>query len=242
MQVMTFTASKVKQEIAKEGVLPFREFFARSWRMTGVPIAKLLCRPHKRYYEEVPLGALLLHWVISVALIIFTCPLDPLQAYRILVSLYSYAIDAIPGVILAVGMFYLRANPSLNWANDSFLVGWGSLAAALGYGASMLFPVITSWVPPSAALLQTLTYPWFTTPTVSFCVVALGFVYWLGFYYVYPLRYRNKMLLVRRFMYLNEDDVIYHEKFQFTWPVKEDGDVNVREEVTTGGQADDPDY
>ena len=176
---------------------------------------------------------------MSVGLIIFTCPLDPLNAYRILVSLYSYSIDAVFGVILAVGMFYLRARPSLRWKDDSFLVGWVSLLAAFVYGASMLFPVVTSWVPPSASLAKALTYPWFTTPTVSCCVMALGVIYWVGFYYIYPLRHRNKMLLVRRFMYLNEHDVMYHEKFKFTWAVKEYGDVNVREDVTTERREDD---
>ena len=231
--VMTYTAARVKQEIAKEGILPFRKLFAKSWRMPGIPLARIFCQPYESFKEDVPLGALLLHWIISIALIIFTCPLDPLNSYRILVSLYSYTIDAIFGVMLGAGMCYLRARKSLNWKQDSFLAGWVSLMAALIYGASMLFPVITSFVPPSASFAQSLTYPWFTTPAVSFSVIGLGLLWWLGFYYVYPLKHRSKGLVVRRFMYLNEFDVMYHEKFQFVWAVKERGDPNVREDVTT---------
>ena len=187
------------------------------------------------------MGALLLHWIVSVALVIFTCPLDPLNSYRILVSLYSYTIDAFFGVVLSVGMFYLRAKTSLDWASDSFLMGWISLLAALVYGVSMLFPMVTNWVPPSADFVraQALTYPWFTTPTVSCIVVGLGLLYWAVFYYIYPLRHRNKQLLVRRFMFLNEHDIMYHEKFNFVWSVKENGDANIREDVTTEKRAED---
>ena len=230
--VMTYTAARIKQETAKEGVLPFREFFARSWRIRGIQLAKIFRRQYDEVWEEVPLGALLLHWIVSVALIIFTCAFDPLDAYRILVSLYSYTIDAVFRVALAAGMFYLRARRSLRWDDDSFVHGWISVVAAGTYGASMLFPVATAWVPPSAALAKTLTYPWFTTATVSVSVVTLGVVYWLGFNYVYPLRHRNKYLLVERFLHLNQgDDVINHEQTKFTWAFKDGSNANAREDV-----------
>ena len=60
--VMTYTAARVKQEIAKEGILPFKKFFAKSVRMPGIPLARLLRRPYTPFKEDVPIGALLLHW------------------------------------------------------------------------------------------------------------------------------------------------------------------------------------
>ena len=71
---MTYTASRVKQEIAKEGILPFREFFAKSWRIPGIPLAKLFCRPYESFKEEVPLGALLLHWYLILSSILSLRP------------------------------------------------------------------------------------------------------------------------------------------------------------------------
>jgi len=232
--VMTYTAARVKQEIAKEGILPFRKFFSRSRSIRGIPLDWLLCRRSRHYREEIPVGALVLHWAVSVLLILATATLLPTTAYNVLVSLYSYTIDAFFGVVLALGIFYLRIKRSRHWSENNFLANWVSMLAAFIYGVSMAFPVVTSWVPPSVEFWQHQNqfYPWFTTPAVSCGVVGLGVIYWVGFYYIWPLRDRERQLLIRRKMFINEDGIMYHEQFKFKRPLKEHiYDANVVEEV-----------
>ena len=127
--VMTFTAAKVKQEIAKEGILPKSLFFA-----TGktTPTAKLLARwqnwrrqgkrsrghghsggelehaDGKEHLEQSPMAALLLHWFSSLFLIAVTAKLEPVDSYNFLVSLYAYVIIGVLGFFTAFGLLYSK--------------------------------------------------------------------------------------------------------------------------------------
>jgi hypothetical protein len=126
--VMTFTASRVKQEIAKEGILPKSLFFATG-RVT--PGAWLVARFRQRgesgkSYDAVqtsgytseengehlvqepmetsPMAALGLHLFASVFLIAVTARLDTSDSYNFLVSLYSYVIVGLMGCLTAFGL------------------------------------------------------------------------------------------------------------------------------------------
>jgi amino acid transporter len=127
--VMTFTAAKVKQEIAKEGILPMSLFFA-----TGkpTPTAKLLSRwqnwrrhgkkarghghgigdvehaDGKEHLEQSPMAALLLHWLSSLVLIAVTAKLEPVDSYDFLVSLYAYVIIGVMGFFTSFGLLYAK--------------------------------------------------------------------------------------------------------------------------------------
>ncbi|KAI7053374.1 hypothetical protein KC352_g45191, partial [Hortaea werneckii] len=72
--VMTFTAARVKQEIAKEGILPFSLYIASSYT-TPYGIWQKYVKGRKypgRYYEQAPTAAFALHWFTSVLLIAVT--------------------------------------------------------------------------------------------------------------------------------------------------------------------------
>jgi amino acid transporter len=77
--VQTFTAARVKQEIAKEGILPFSQFFAKNTsfrrRRTATAVAP-------ETSEDTPVGALLLHWTFALLLILVSIPLVPNDAYK----------------------------------------------------------------------------------------------------------------------------------------------------------------
>src|SRR5262245_4964073 len=94
--VMTFTAARVKQEIAKEGVLPWPKFFGENSNI-GARIAASFSRTPGRdgsdapASDATPIGALVLHWVFTMILIVATWGQTPSTSYKILVSLYSYA-------------------------------------------------------------------------------------------------------------------------------------------------------
>ncbi|KAK2017262.1 high-affinity methionine permease [Colletotrichum eremochloae] len=119
--VMTYTAARVKQEIAKEGILPWPKFFAQN---TDMSIGRLIRWFQKKgwfislhrvrwlspehHTERTPVGALVLHFVSCVILIFATYGMKPDKAYTLLTSLSSYVINAFIGTFLGLGILILR--------------------------------------------------------------------------------------------------------------------------------------
>jgi hypothetical protein len=120
--VMTFTAARVKQEIAKEGILPFSLFFATGYT---TPWARLRSGSKVAFNrnsvqvhgaginfedlsEKSPIAALSLHWFTSILLILATSMLKPDKAYSALVSLYSYVNVGVIGCLVSGGLLYLK--------------------------------------------------------------------------------------------------------------------------------------
>lgn len=129
----------MKQEIAKEGVLPFSLFFATS---TATPYAWIKQRiwssshqsgSEKPVAEQSPGAALLLHWTFSVLLIAFTSANSPSVAYTVLVALYSYTLVIIVGFLVAAGLLYLRFSKREEWKANAGFLPWGGPTAAIIY-------------------------------------------------------------------------------------------------------------
>lgn len=128
----------VKQEIAKEGVLPFSRFFARS---TTTPIAKIGSwlrsrkEPKRRQepLEQSPAAALLLHLIFALIMIAATSGQTPAVAYTILFSLYSYVPIVLIGFLVGAGLLYLRAHDRHAWAKKRGFRPWGGPTAAIIY-------------------------------------------------------------------------------------------------------------
>lgn len=131
-------SSIVKQEIAKEGILPFSRFFAAS---TTTPYAWIkerwwpssISRTQQVYSEQSPAAALLLHWIFCVILIASTSGNEPSVAYTVLVSLYSYVVVIMVGFFVATGVLYLRWSKRENWTATAGFSPWGGPAAAIMY-------------------------------------------------------------------------------------------------------------
>ena len=247
--------STVKQEIAKEGILPFREYISRSFTMPNIPIGKLFGRTSKPIQDETPVGALILHWSLSVLLILATgAQTNPTASYQILVSLYSYTVDAFFGLCLGAGLLFLRFASRRKWARKS-RAGSGinpviSIIAAVLFTIANAYPVVTAWIPPSSAFQKAMSkyFPWYSTPTVGWTVIALGVVYWLSFRFVVPRvgDHKGKRMKVQRKLYFHEEHgypVQWHEQIRFDWITTglvgndfpwEDEDV----EVKVSGQVD----
>ncbi|KAF2837972.1 high affinity methionine permease [Patellaria atrata CBS 101060] len=197
----TFTASRIKQEIAKEGAIPWAKLFGQStdvsvgrfltWcrktELIGRPFHSILKRKildPVEHSQPTPVGALFLHWVFTVVLIIATIKQTPTDAYGILVSLYSYAIVAFFGVGLAVGMLYLRFSPSEGWRQKSRgFLPLLSILSSIVFGLGSLFPIIALWVPPTGTYARTTVarIAWYVTPAVSWSVVGFGAFWWVIF-------------------------------------------------------------
>lgn len=164
--VMTYTAARVKQEIAKEGMLPWPKLFARNhdfslgrllrWAQEKRSLSmfhKLLQKPWlspEQHSEKTPVGALILHFVSCLVLIFATYGLTPEDAYNLLTGLAAYVVNAFFGSLLGAGILILRFTSSHNWRNKSRPFNHTlSIVAAMVYLTGNLFPIITTWVPLS---------------------------------------------------------------------------------------------
>jgi hypothetical protein len=139
---MTFTASRVKQEIAKEGILPWSLFFATG-RTT--PFSWLKARLRRRRQlshvengdpspssplEQSPMAALGLQWLSSLFLLAVTTKLSVNAQYTFLISLYSYAMVVLIAFCTTTGLLYCK------YLRKDWFGGfkpWGGATAAITY-------------------------------------------------------------------------------------------------------------
>ncbi|KAK3314224.1 amino acid permease-domain-containing protein [Apodospora peruviana] len=115
--VMTYTAARMKQEIAKQGFLPFAKFFGQNRdvsigrlvmhlrRTRGWKLGWIAAEQHR---EATPVGALTLHLASCVLLIFATYRVAPGDAYNLLANLDAYITSAFFGFFLALGIIILR--------------------------------------------------------------------------------------------------------------------------------------
>lgn len=117
--VMTYTAARMKQEIAKEGFLPFSKFFAQSrdWSLgrllfwlESTERMKWLTKwlIPENHSEPTPVGALILHLLSCIILIFATWNLSADAAYTLLSGFISYLVTAFFGFLLSLGLLKLR--------------------------------------------------------------------------------------------------------------------------------------
>jgi hypothetical protein len=127
----------VKQEIAKEGILPFSNFFAKS---TTTPYAWIRKRwsgsskPSSNQTEEQSSApALFLHLTCSLFLLAVTSGESIPISYRVLVNLYTYTLVIITGLFVAGGLLYLRFERTKEWTVNAGFHPWGGPTAAILY-------------------------------------------------------------------------------------------------------------
>lgn len=186
--------------------------------------------------EETPAGGLVLHWIISVILTLATAnQVDPRASYAILVSLFSYTIDAFLDLLLGLGLLFLRFSSARKWALKSKTKSYVSITAALLFTIVNAFPIISAWVPPSETVIDVNAsfpvgnkYPWFATPTVGWGLIMLSVTYWFGFYYLVPQigDHKGKEMKVHRKLFFQEEHgypVQWHEQLNFSWVVIKNG-------------------
>lgn len=125
--VSTYTAARMKQEIAKQGFLPFPKFFSQN---IDVSIGRLILHLRKsrgwrlrwispqQHQEATPAGALLLHLLSCTVLVFATYDIPAREAYgyNLVGGLTAYVNSAFFGCFLALGILILRI--------------WGPLATA----------------------------------------------------------------------------------------------------------------
>jgi len=183
----------VKQEIAKEGVLPFSKFWSRQYNLLRGSDEKQA----ERGTGETPVPALVLHWIVSFILVMSPPTKD---SYSLLSNFYAYTIGACIGSLLAGGLIfwaYIYPRTKTEWKKlRGFKPFLGPLLPAI-YLLASTFMVIAAFIPPKGQVLITPTIPWYIFPTVGISQFGVGLIYWAVFRYVVPW-YRGETLFVKR--------------------------------------------
>jgi hypothetical protein len=223
--VLTRTISRVKQEIAKECILPFQSFFSS---IVDVPWARWHHRFRLKHSsgfsidingvkqeEQGRISALLLHYITSLLPLAIVSWLEkPSQMYELLVLLHSYTNVAIIGLLVSSGLIYLKIDAWFNTGRSSRhwneKVAWkpylDPLPQVIFFLASVFLMFATFFPAKEGSPFSSryLGYQTWSAPLAGLAALVLGVVWWLGLRGVEF--YRRQCLFVRRMPYLVEDE------------------------------------
>ncbi|KAK3368223.1 amino acid permease-domain-containing protein [Podospora didyma] len=155
----SFAMPRVKQELAKEGILPFSRFWASDWP------------------SNAPTGAIFLHWLFTTALILGSQTSD---VYTFVTNVFVYSGNWIK-VFLGIGLVYLNFAPSEKWAEQRTTFQSSPLLTIF-WIASLLYVLAAPFIPNS--FLSSI--PFFVVPALGTSLLAIGTVYWLVWAKVLP--------------------------------------------------------
>lgn len=223
MIVMTYTAARVKQEVAKEGILPYAKFFAQN---TDLSLGRLLhwfrrngwfpSLLRKRWLlpenhsEKTPIGAFFLHFFSCLILIFATWGMKADDAYDLLTTLSVYVINCFFGFFVGLGILILRFKgppPSQvveeetsspigkkSWSNMTR----GKINPVVSIVTASIFTICNAWPVITTWIAPTgdMKGPleWWLIPTIAWAVIAFGIAWYLGFLTVAKNIYRKKKL------------------------------------------------
>ncbi|KKF95679.1 High-affinity methionine permease [Ceratocystis platani] len=155
-----FAMPRVKQELAKQGILPFSRFFSSDWP------------------SQAPSTAILLHWFFSVVLIL---GLSKPDTYTFMTNIFTYSDNWIK-LFLAIGLLYLTWTPSEEWAKSRTTFR-NYPPVTMFYVLSLLFTLGVPFV-PNKDLGE---IPYWVVPTLGTGMLFVGAAYWLVWAKVMPL-------------------------------------------------------
>jgi hypothetical protein len=212
--VFTFTAARVKQEVAKEGIFPFSLYFASSYDFSlrhgfrRLPAHKA---GHHLYTQKAPAAAVALHWTITTILILAAVLgtgaagttaegiFSHLPGYSLLMMAYVYGLDIVWFSIIGMGMLWLRLWPGSNWRHKSPIPHALGVAAAVVFTATNVFPLIAIWVPDPMQPFMARSngkVPWYASQTMTLAILGAAGAYFLGFrFYLWHRRTRHAEVL-----------------------------------------------
>ena len=167
----SFAQARVNQELAKDRLLPFSDFWAS-------------CRPWGS-----PSSALFLHWVVSVAAIVIP---PSGQIYSFLVEIGSYPVSVI-SVLISGGLLYLHFTPAENWQSPKPAK---TLPIVL-FLVSNLALLILPWVRPIGGQGGEGRFPYYAYPATGLGVMAFGGIYWLWWSRIHKWWHNAETLIIR---------------------------------------------
>lgn len=155
---VTFAQSRVNQELAKEGVLPFGRFWASS------------------YPKGAPGAGLLLHYIPSFIVIIAIPAGD---AYNFIIDVEGYPSSVI-NLFVVIGLFILRWKaPDLRRPFKAWIIVPGFFLAA------QCFLLVAPFLKPPGGKGDT-SLPYWLYPIVGIVVLIFGAVCWFGWRVLWP--------------------------------------------------------
>ena len=214
--VFTFTAARVKQEVAKEGVFPFSLYLAASYEFSlshGFPYFRHLPAHeggHQLYRQKAPAATLLLHWMVTTIMILAAMfgtaaqngageIFSHLPGYSLLLTANSYGLDIMWFTIIGVSMLLLRLTPGSTWRNQSPVPHILGVLAAFVFTVTNAVPLIAIWVPdPTEPFISRSDgkVRWYAFQTMAVTVLAAAAIYWVLFkFYVWQKQVRHGLKL-----------------------------------------------
>jgi hypothetical protein len=174
--VTTYTAARMKQEIAKQGFIPFSRFFAQN---TDLSIGRLVLHLRTKgwkvpfltspeeHQEPTPVGAMVLHLGACLILVWSTYAVEPTDAYGLLTNLTAYLITGFFGAFLALGILILRIRgpPATETAKTE------EYRAAHSGTTPWEQPMRRSWT----EMTRGSVYTWVSVPAALLYLLAVGF-------------------------------------------------------------------
>ncbi|RYP74152.1 hypothetical protein DL771_003210 [Monosporascus sp. 5C6A] len=209
LMAQTYTASRVKQEVAKEGILPWSLIFAtgndtlfsrigsssRSSADSSHPYREGGCstsaiRNLDGHHEQAPFAATALHWFFEVVLLLTVglTAKEPSNAYGGLTYIYTFVIVGILGLFTVGGVLYLKIDSwtrgprSRKWRLKSVWQPWLDPLPAVVATVSLAFLLFAAFLKPSEGKER--GWPWWVGPTVGMGSAVLGIVWWGGLQFV----------------------------------------------------------
>jgi hypothetical protein len=153
-----------------------------------------------QHSEKTPVGALFLHFVGSLLMILATYGMDPDKAYNLLTFLSTYVVQCFNGTLLGIGILLLRlvgpprtpvvdegkrnhgvaTSPPPSWRQitGKYFNPTLSVVAATAFTAGSLFPLVANWL---ATTTRDSDHSWYIKPMISWTIIAFGVLWYLGF-------------------------------------------------------------
>jgi amino acid transporter len=191
IMAQTFTASRVKQEIAKEGILPWSNQLSAD---SATLVARLTASKNRlsaidnieNHPEQTPVMATVLHWAFAVLLVaVVGGVLPPTKAYKTLTYMKAYTILGVMGLLTCGGLLYLKIDSALGrksrrkWSEKATWKGGFGPIPALFATLSLAMLLFGSFAPPAGSTSDD-DRQWWILPTVSWAVCVMGVAWWLG--------------------------------------------------------------
>ncbi|KAF3924612.1 hypothetical protein AA313_de0201986 [Arthrobotrys entomopaga] len=160
----SFALSRAKQELGKEGILPWSKFWASDWP------------------RQAPSGGLLLHWIFTSLWVLALGRYE--SGYTFLNTFATYCRTLI-NIFLGIGLLFLQFNPRSTWREErtSFHVKWPFIVAWTTFNCYL---VVAMFV-PNCAIPGFGLNNYFSIPVTGICVLVGGVLYWVGFAKILPL-------------------------------------------------------
>jgi amino acid transporter len=206
----TYTGSRVKQEIAKEGVLPKPLFFSSSNDTLFARFGSSSASRQSRWpnidalghvVDQVPMAATMLHWSVETVLVLaigITFPIE--TAYKVLTFLQTFVIVILLGLLVSNGLLYLKIADYVSWGKRPEGRSWRLLSRwkpwldplpAVVAGASLTFLAGAVFAPPSLQIRNILGVPWWVPPLIGLSCLVLGGLWWLGILFLERCRHER---------------------------------------------------